>query len=104
MYDMVKNKPVRSQKYTDFVKSLPSCVSGKPAEVGHHIIACGCGGKMGGKESDIWQIPLTHEEHDELHADVEAWKRKHGSQLMHAKKVVDLAFSLGVLTVKGSRK
>ena len=54
----LKIKTARNRKYLDWVKTLPSCISGRPADDPHHIIGRGEGG-MGTKASDYFAIPLT---------------------------------------------
>lgn len=51
------------------IRKLPSCVSGKRGCEAHHL----CGGPaatergVSRKASDRWAVPLTHEEHMDLH-------------------------------------
>ena len=56
-------KPVRDEAYLRFVRSLPSAVSGRygcdAAHTGPHGI--------GTKASDLSAIPLTRQEHRDLH-------------------------------------
>jgi len=70
-----KDKPVRNPKYLKWVKSLPSCISGMPADDPHHLIGVGRG-KMGGKECDLLTMPVTRFEHQEIHNNPtdEQWK------------------------------
>jgi len=73
---MQKIKPFRSQKYKDWVKQLPSCISGLPADDPHHIKGRGYGGSV--KPSDLFTMPLTREEHDDFHRiGWESWEAKH---------------------------
>lgn len=95
-------KPERDETYTKWVKSLPSCISGQPADDPHHLIGHGYGG-MGTKVTDYWTIPLTRAEHDELHRDWKAWEDKHGSQWQHVAETLIRAMRDGVLTRKGKR-
>ena len=69
----------RNKKYIKYVASLPSCISGRPADDAHHIKGRGYGGTT--KCSDLYTIPLTREEHDELHRQgwVE-WEARYGDQ------------------------
>lgn len=89
----------RSRKYLDWVKTQPSCVSGKPADDPHHIKRPGFGGTS--KCSDLFAIPLTREEHDELHhIGWRAWEEKYQiCQTDIALKVIELAIKQGVLNV-----
>lgn len=97
MYNF-KPKPTRSKKYGEFVKSLPSVVSGvEPAGDWHHVISCGLGGGWGTKASDLHTFPLTREEHTELHHDIEAWEEKYGSQLIHVAKTQGIAEAAGMI-------
>ena len=86
----------RCQNYLDWVKSQPSCISGLPADDAHHIK--GMSSHPGAKPSDLWVIPLTREEHTELHAmGWLQWEFKYAPQLWHAKKIIDRAVESGVL-------
>ena len=60
-------KPVywRSPKYLKWVAQRPSVYSDKPGEVAHHHRK-GTGGGTSLKPSDVWAVPLTHAEHDEV--------------------------------------
>lgn len=56
--------PARSRKYRAWIRSLPSCVSGRPhCEAAH----TGDDGGMSMKASDYTCVPLTAEEHCEYH-------------------------------------
>lgn len=80
--NLQKQLPWRSKKYTDWVSSLPSCVSGLPADDPHHIKCPGMGGSV--KCSDFFTIPLTRAEHREFHdRGWKAWEADHGSQWEH---------------------
>ena len=71
-----KDKPIRNERYLRWVKSLPSCISGLPADDPHHIIGMGRG-KMGGKDCDLFTMPVTRLEHQLIHnspKDYEQWK------------------------------
>lgn len=94
-----KQKPFRSKKYTDWVKSLPSVVSGMPADDPHHIIGHGQGG-TGTKASDLFTFPLTRLEHAVLHNDYRVWEEQHGSQWKHVAKTLELAQREGIIEVK----
>lgn len=66
--NLQKQKPFRSKKYLEFVRSLPCFITGKTENViAHHIISCGLGGSMGSKVSDLFAIPMCTEEHQRLH-------------------------------------
>ncbi len=62
-----------SNKYKDFVKSLPCCHTGQYGVDPHHIIGVDKMGKMGGKNHDITLIPLIREVHMEVHQDPKSW-------------------------------
>ena len=80
MAPIPKNKPYRDKKYTDWVKSQPSVISGQPADDAHHLIGH-CTGGMGTKVSDLWTLPLTRQEHQEIHQiGHKSWEHKYGSQ------------------------
>jgi hypothetical protein len=86
----------------DYVRSLPSCVSGKPAEQTHHIKGyspiTGSGGAI--KGDDLFVIPLTREEHHEGdRIGWESWEAKHGSQLEHWAKMIREAHRLGIIRI-----
>jgi hypothetical protein len=85
-----KNKPWRSKKYREWIKSLPCCVSGQPADDAHHITHTGQGG-MGTKPGDNYCIPLTRELHTLLHADPKGWETTYGKQADHLEKILQLA-------------
>lgn len=71
-----KNIRYKNKKYTDWVKSQPSCISCRPADDPHHIKGRGYGGT--GKRSDILTIPLTRDEHTEFHnIGWETWEKKY---------------------------
>lgn len=87
----------RSEKYLQFVRSLPCVVTGRTdGVVAHHLIGHG-EGKMGGKTHDLFTMPLTAEEHRRFHDDPKRWEARNGSQLMHVKNVLKRALELGAL-------
>ena len=93
----------RSRKWLDWVKSLPSCISGRPADDPHHIkgysYITGSGGSI--KGDDLFVIPLTRDEHTLFDSmGVQTWEAKYGSQLEHWARMVRLAVKLGKLEVK----
>lgn len=90
-------KPERDAKYLRWVKSLPSVLSGLPADDAHHLIGHGYGG-MGTKVSDYWTFPLTRTEHDELHRiGWKEWEAMYGSQWQHVAETMLRAKREGVL-------
>ena len=69
--NLQKQKPFRSKKYLEFVRSLYCCVTGKTDNViAHHIIACEMGGGMGAKSSDLFAIPVNSIVHQEMHTEL----------------------------------
>lgn len=92
-------EPFRSEKYLAWVRRQASAESGRAAGQAHHVIGHGRLGKS--KHSDLWSFPLSPLEHDALHhiLGYEAWEEQHGSQLLHALKMIDQAAREGVLVV-----
>jgi len=68
-----KRKAWRSREHLDWVKSLPCCICGRPADESHHIIGVGHYGGMGTKASDALTAPVCREHHDEIHRDANLW-------------------------------
>lgn len=95
---MLRPKPMRweNTSYTRYVKVLPCVVCGKQADDPHHLIGHGQG-KMGGKTHDLFTIPLCRQHHNELHKDMRAWEREHGSQISHLLSTLDIALKEGAL-------
>ncbi len=56
-------KPIRykNKKYTEYIKQQPCCITGRLGVDPHHTKSVGSGG------SDLSQIPLIHELHEECH-------------------------------------
>lgn len=74
-----KERRIKDKSYLQWIKSLPSVISGGNAEP-HHLIGHGHSG-MGTKTSDYWAFPLTRGEHSELHhIGWKAWEERYGSQ------------------------
>jgi len=93
---MMKVKKFRSKKYTDFVKQLPSCISGRPADDPHHIKGHGQGGSV--KASDLFVMPLTHDEHTNFHnIGYQSWENIHGSQWVFVLNTIKKALNEGVI-------
>lgn len=91
----------RCPGYLQWVKSLPSAISGAPADDPHHLIGHGMGG-MGTKVSDLLTFPLTRVEHSALHdGGYKSWESRHGSQWMHVVKTIERAVFEGVLVFEG---
>jgi hypothetical protein len=75
-----KQTPWRNPRYIKWVKEQPSIISRIQADDPHHIIGHGFGG-VGTKAPDWALIPLTRQEHNDLHQSVTAWEDRNGSQL-----------------------
>ena len=89
----------RSRKWLDWVKTLPSCISGRPADDPHHIKGyshiTGSGGSI--KGDDLFVIPLTRDEHSMFdHMGWQTWEQKYGSQLEHWGRLMRLAVKEGI--------
>ncbi len=54
-------------KHLEFIRSLPSPLSGQYGCVAHHLLSAPGTRGVGMKAPDWWTIPLTPEEHDKLH-------------------------------------
>lgn len=87
---------IESRKYLDWVKTLPCVASGQPADDPHHPVSVGFKGGAS-KVPDYWCIPLTRQQHDELHHDVEKWEERYGPQMHHALMTLTRAIWEGVL-------
>lgn len=66
-----KTKAFKSDKYLDYIRSLPCLNCNKPAEP-HHLRELGDGG-MGLKPPDTQAVPLCRECHDEFQVKVPNW-------------------------------
>jgi hypothetical protein len=76
LMSLQKDLPIRNKKYLKWVKTLPSCISGRPSDDPHHIIGVGRG-KMGGTDCDLFAMPVTRDEHQLIHkapSEYEQWK------------------------------
>lgn len=88
-----KEEVYRNKEYTDWVKTLPSVISGLPADDPHHLIGHGTGGM---KVSDLFTFPLTREEHTELHnMGWQSWEEIHGSQWEYVAQTMEIAVKSG---------
>lgn len=93
----LKVKTPRNRQYLDWVKTLPSCISGRPADDPHHLIGYTEGG-VGTKASDYYAIPLTRDEHTYLHdLGWREWEKLHGSQWRYVAKTLEKAVIEGVV-------
>lgn len=95
---MLKPKRRRwvNQTYTDWVKRQPCECCRRPADDPHHVIGHGMGGTAT-KAHDLFVFPLCRECHDEIHADVNAFEEKNGSQLQLLFRFLDRAIAIGVI-------
>lgn len=99
MRDITKKKTWRNQKYLEWVKSQPSCISGFPADDAHHLKGHGFGGTV--KAPDWATIPLTREEHTDFHnSPITYWEVEHGSQLEHVARTLGKAIEQGIIRIK----
>jgi hypothetical protein len=70
---LLKAKAWRSKKYLAWVKTLPCCICGAPADDAHHIIGVGHYGGMGTKAPDSLTMPVCRGHHGEIHRDPNLW-------------------------------
>ncbi|EDW8118140.1 DUF968 domain-containing protein [Salmonella enterica subsp. enterica serovar Sundsvall] len=91
-----KRRRWENEKYTRWVKSQPCECCRRPADDPHHVIGHGMGGTAT-KAHDLFVFPLCRECHDELHADVAAFERKHGTQLALLFRFLDRVLAIGVI-------
>lgn len=94
--DLYAKLPKEAPDYLKFVRSLPSAASGKIGCVAHHRI----GGRFSQhKVSDFETMPLTDEEHRELHSSMADFVEKYGKTESDMVKTTLLeAIRLGVFT------
>ncbi|ECY3258065.1 DUF968 domain-containing protein [Salmonella enterica subsp. enterica serovar Alachua] len=85
-----------NETYTRWVKTQPCAGCSRPADDPHHIIGHGMGGTAT-KAHDLFVFPLCRECHDELHADVAAFEKKHGTQLDLLFRFMDRALAIGAI-------
>ncbi|UOF80905.1 hypothetical protein [Caudoviricetes sp.] len=95
-----KREYLRNEAWLRYVKSLPSCISGQPADDAHHIKGyaslTGAGGSI--KGDDLFAIPLTRAEHTEFHAmPTKEWEEFYGMQAEHALATIRQGIIDGVL-------
>ena len=94
-------KPLRCKKYLMWVRKQNSCVSMCPADDPHHIINLLPGG-MGTKTHDFFTIPLTRQEHQELHnIGGIAWEKKTGiNQAEEVLRTLNNAINEGLIEIR----
>ncbi len=71
---MQRHQPWRSEKYLNWIRSLPCANCGKPGPNDpHHLIGVAALGVVGGKAPDQFAVPLCRgfelSCHDDLHSD-----------------------------------
>lgn len=76
------------KKHLEFIRSLPSCLSGGCPCDAHHLLSIRDTRGTGMKAQDWWTVPLTRDEHMRLHrecvAETEhAWFAKNGCQWVY---------------------
>lgn len=78
MYSCVKQPPLRSKKYLNWIDTQPSLLPGSGDVTHHHIRIDGNAG-MGTKPCDLFSVPLFVLLHNGFHAgkesDREFWER-----------------------------
>lgn len=85
-----KSNLFRSDKYLEWIKTLPCVVSGQPATDCHHLKKPGLGGGM--KCSDLFTIPLIRFYHTKFHTiGWKSWEEDHGDQWEHAARTLAMA-------------
>jgi hypothetical protein len=68
-----KRRAFRSQKYLNWVKTLPCVICRASADDAHHIIGIGGLSGMGMKAPDQYTMPVCREHHSEIHKTPELW-------------------------------
>lgn len=95
----MKHKEWRSQEYLDWVKTQPSCISGRPSDDAHHIKGHGMGGTT--KPPDWATLPLTRDEHTEFHnKGWKTWEADNGNQWQHIARTLGKAITEEILIIK----
>ena len=95
--NLFKIKPIRSEAYLEYVRSLPSSISDRPADDAHHVKGYMLGG-TGTKCADIFTFPMTREEHTILHnMGWQSWENEYGSQLLYVCRTIEQAVRDGVI-------
>ena len=96
--NLLKQKPFRSKKYLAYIRSQLCFVTGRQAEIAHHIINCKFGGGMGTKPSDLFTLPMTVEAHQQLHHNPKLFEEKFDQKKLTL-EMIEKAVSEGVLSV-----
>lgn len=66
--------------HLEYVRTLPSIASGRKRCVAHHLLLGW--NRKGEKPHDFWTIPLTPDEHDELH------RNKYGGEKWYLRRIL----------------
>lgn len=74
---------IEDRRYMDWVKTLPCCGCGAPADDPHHITSVGLKG-TGTKVPDYLVVPVCRDCHDSIHHNADRWEAANGEQLYHA--------------------
>lgn len=99
MKNLQKRNPERSQKYLDWVKSLPCAATGAPADDAHHGQDIGLGGGM--KPSDFFTLPLTRTAHTVRHQKGHSYfSTTYCDDAEAILKTLDKALHDGVITIE----
>ncbi len=93
----------RSEAYLDFVRSLPSVISGDKPCVAHHLVGHGLKGS-GQKVNDMLTFPLTEREHTReagaFHVlGSHAWESAHDDQRVYVLQTIVEAIHRGILVM-----
>ena len=97
---MKKSKRWVCKKYTDWVKTLPSSATFRPADDPHHILGVLPAG-MGTKIHDLFTIPLTRDEHKKAHLDISGFGEFFNvNQAEECIKTINQALDEGLIEIK----
>lgn len=88
---MQKIKTYRNRAYLDWIKTLPCCHCGMPADDPHYIKIKGVGGGAL-TASDFTAMPLCREHHDMVHDAPDLWP-----QTKWMIETINRAFDEGIL-------
>jgi len=100
MNELQKIKRWECKEYTNWIKSLDSCVSFIPADDPHHIKGVVYTGTV--KPHDLFTIPLTRAEHTELHnrGKINWEKITNTNQAEACIKMISAAIDEGLIEIK----
>ena len=85
-----KIKAYRNRAYLDYVKTLPCCHCGQPADDPHHIKGLNYGTM---KAPDLAVMPLCREDHDMVHRNPELFKTAQARWMI---ETLNQAFAEGI--------